>query len=61
MSVLLTRSNLDPDGEKTDSDLWRMLTTAQMKSTVEETEGQLNAEVTEGGENFSVGQRQVPR
>ena len=51
--------NLDPSGECKDSELWEALDTAQMKRTVEAMPGQLDAEVDEAGENFSMGQRQV--
>ncbi|XP_072025399.1 ATP-binding cassette sub-family C member 9-like [Amphiura filiformis] len=53
------RNNLDPEGKKTDSDLWKALETAQLKAVVSELETGLDYVVTEGGENFSVGQRQL--
>ena len=53
------RYNLDPFGEYTDSELWEALEQVQLKLTVEQMEGQLEGEVTEGGRNFSVGQRQL--
>ncbi|XP_038069146.1 ATP-binding cassette sub-family C member 9-like isoform X2 [Patiria miniata] len=53
------RGNLDPLHEKTDSQLWESLEISQLKDVVAELDGGLDALVTEGGENFSVGQRQL--
>ncbi|XP_072031600.1 ATP-binding cassette sub-family C member 9-like [Amphiura filiformis] len=53
------RRNLDPEGTKSDAELWHALDIAQLKSPVAELKGGLDAVVTEGGENFSVGQRQL--
>ncbi|XP_006820965.2 ATP-binding cassette sub-family C member 9-like [Saccoglossus kowalevskii] len=53
------RFNLDPLEEKLDSQLWEALEIAQLKPTVSELDNQLDAEVAENGENFSVGQRQL--
>ncbi|XP_033647740.1 ATP-binding cassette sub-family C member 9-like [Asterias rubens] len=53
------RGNLDPLKEKSDHELWESLEIAQLKDVVAELEGGLDALVTEGGENFSVGQRQL--
>lgn len=44
--------------DATDEELWRALETAQAASVVREKDGQLDAEVTQGGTNFSGGQRQ---
>ncbi|XP_034235576.1 multidrug resistance-associated protein 1-like isoform X2 [Thrips palmi] len=53
------RMNLDPFAKHSDAELWTALTDAHLKSYVEgEGEG-LELEVTEGGENLSVGQRQL--
>lgn len=49
--------NLDPFGEYTDTELWKAL--VQLKSAVQQLEGQLEGEVSEGGSNFSVDQRQL--
>lgn len=51
--------NLDPFDEYTDADLWDALEQVQLKPIVQQLEGQLNGEVSEGGANFSVGQRQL--
>ena len=53
------RYNLDPFEEYSDSELWEVLEEVQLKDTVKELDGQLSGEVTEGGCNFSVGQRQL--
>ena len=53
------RYNLDPFEEYKDAVLWAALEQVQLKSAVQELKGQLEGEVTEGGCNFSVGQRQL--
>ena len=53
------RYNLDPFSEFSDSDLWDALEQVQLKPAVEQLEGQLTGEVSEGGSNFSVGQKQL--
>ena len=53
------RYNLDPFDEYTDAELWEALEQVQLKPTVQQLEGQLGGEVSEGGSNFSVGQRQL--
>lgn len=53
------RFNLDPDKMCTDDRLWEALEIAQLKNMVKALPGGLDAVVTEGGENFSVGQRQL--
>ena len=53
------RYNLDPFEEFSDAKLWDVLEQVQLKEEVQEMEGQLSGEVTEGGSNFSVGQRQL--
>ncbi|GBM27210.1 Multidrug resistance-associated protein 1 [Araneus ventricosus] len=52
------RVNLDPLGEHSDEDLWRTIEQSHLKSFVLSLEGGLDYEVSEGGENLSVGQRQ---
>ncbi|KAL4709197.1 hypothetical protein ACJJTC_008125 [Scirpophaga incertulas] len=49
------RYNLDPFGIYNDADLWKALEQVDMKSAVTS----LDYKVTEGGSNFSVGQRQL--
>jgi len=49
------RNNLDPYGQYTDKDLWDALEEVEMKNAV----GDLNANISEGGTNFSIGQRQL--
>jgi ATP-binding cassette subfamily B multidrug efflux pump len=46
------------DENATDEDLWHALEIAQAKEFVEEMEGGLNAQITQGGTNLSGGQRQ---
>ncbi|XP_030855894.1 ABC transporter C family member 8 [Strongylocentrotus purpuratus] len=53
------RNNLDPTSGKADPDLWQALGIAQLKDVVHQLEGGLDYEVSEGGDNFSVGQRQL--
>ncbi|XP_005998910.1 LOW QUALITY PROTEIN: ATP-binding cassette sub-family C member 9 [Latimeria chalumnae] len=53
------RFNLDPECTCTDDRLWEALEIAQLKNMVKSLPGGLDAIVTEGGENFSVGQRQL--
>uniref|UniRef100_A0A087YIS6 ATP-binding cassette, sub-family C (CFTR/MRP), member 9 n=1 Tax=Poecilia formosa TaxID=48698 RepID=A0A087YIS6_POEFO len=53
------RFNLDPERMCTDDRLWEALEIAQLKNLVKSLPGGLDAVVTEGGENFSVGQRQL--
>ncbi|CAM4809475.1 unnamed protein product [Rotaria magnacalcarata] len=50
------RINLDPFGEYSDIEIWNALDEVQLKSEL--IEG-LQQQVTEGGSNFSVGQRQL--
>ena len=51
--------NLDPFVKFSDGDIWRALEQAHLKSYVQNLSGGLNFEVNEGGENLSVGQRQL--
>ncbi|XP_029289597.1 ATP-binding cassette sub-family C member 8 [Cottoperca gobio] len=53
------RFNLDPEMKATDEMLWEALDIAQLKPVVKALPGGLDAMVTEGGENFSQGQRQL--
>ncbi|GFP81215.1 ABC transporter c family member 2 [Phtheirospermum japonicum] len=53
------RFNLDPFGEHNDPDLWEALERAHLKHVIRENPFGLDSEVLEGGENFSVGQRQL--
>ncbi|XP_031714799.1 ATP-binding cassette sub-family C member 9 isoform X4 [Anarrhichthys ocellatus] len=53
------RFNLDPERTCTDDRLWEALEIAQLKNMVKALPGGLDAVVNEGGENFSVGQRQL--
>ena len=53
------RMNLDPFEEYGDRDIWRALEQAHLKSYVSNLPNGLRHEVTEGGDNLSVGQRQL--
>ncbi|XP_072036852.1 ATP-binding cassette sub-family C member 9-like [Amphiura filiformis] len=53
------RSNLDPLKRNTDGELWEALRIAQLKDVVSSFDAGLDSPVSEGGENFSVGQRQL--
>lgn len=53
------RRNLDPFSEHNDEDLWKALEEVRLKSVIEDLPGGLSALVSEGGGNFSVGQRQL--
>ncbi|XP_049850714.1 ABC transporter C family member 8-like [Schistocerca gregaria] len=53
------RYNLSPFGEHTDEQLWSVLKMVSLDHVVRNMPGMLDAEVDEGGGNFSVGQRQM--
>ncbi|KAI9186589.1 hypothetical protein LWI28_018865 [Acer negundo] len=53
------RSNLDPLEEYTDEEIWEALDKCQLGDEVRKKEGKLDSKVTENGENWSMGQRQL--
>ncbi|KAI9598139.1 hypothetical protein BDF19DRAFT_433612 [Syncephalis fuscata] len=53
------RDNLDPFETHEDIEIWNVLNSAHLKDHISSLEGKLNAPVIQGGENFSVGQRQL--
>jgi len=53
------RVNLDPLEEHTDSEIWEALDKCQLGDIVREKDQKLYSAVTENGENWSVGQRQL--
>lgn len=53
------RMNLDPFDQHTDDEVWRALERAHLKSFVQNLFNGLLHEVSEGGDNLSVGQRQL--
>lgn len=53
------RDNLDPFQTKSDNELWLALESASMKEYVSRQEDKLDHIVLQGGENLSVGQRQL--
>ena len=52
-------SNLDPESNHGDLEIWQALEQAQMKEKIESLPSKLSADVTEGGDNFSVGEMQL--
>ncbi|CAG0884511.1 unnamed protein product [Darwinula stevensoni] len=53
------RRNLDPFNEHADEALWKVLEQVQLKDAVKELKENLDTKLSEGGSNFSVGQRQL--
>ena len=53
------RENLDPFAQYSDAVLWSALEEVELKQAVEELPAGLSHKVSEGGSNFSVGQRQL--
>jgi ABC-type multidrug transport system fused ATPase/permease subunit len=53
------RENLDPFSKVSDDDLWNALEKSNMHETIRGLPGGLSFSVAEGGENFSIGQRQL--
>ncbi|XP_048400660.1 ATP-binding cassette sub-family C member 5-like isoform X2 [Stegostoma tigrinum] len=53
------RSNLDPYNQYTDLQIWDALERVHMKESITQLNEKLDFEVTENGENFSVGERQL--
>ncbi|XP_050432547.1 probable multidrug resistance-associated protein lethal(2)03659 isoform X2 [Adelges cooleyi] len=53
------RKNLDPFDEYSDHVLWSALEEVELKDAIEDLPGGLNSKMSEGGSNFSVGQRQL--
>lgn len=53
------RKNLDPFDEYDDMQLWKALEDVELKEAVQDLTAGLNSKMSEGGSNFSVGQRQL--
>ncbi|KAF5287553.1 hypothetical protein FQA39_LY15882 [Lamprigera yunnana] len=53
------RKNLDPFDEYTDEVLWKALEEVELKDAISDLVAGLNSTMSEGGSNFSVGQRQL--
>ncbi|KDO36720.1 hypothetical protein CISIN_1g011281mg [Citrus sinensis] len=52
-------NNLDPLEEYADEEIWEALDKCQLGNEVRKNEGKLESRVTENGENWSMGQRQL--
>ena len=50
---------MDPFGNHIDTELWHALELSHLKDFVQTLDDQLNHQITEDGENLSVGQRQL--
>lgn len=53
------RANLDPFDEYSDDELWQSLAEVELKNYVQDMISGLYGKVTDGGANFSIGQRQL--
>ncbi|XP_052077881.1 ATP-binding cassette sub-family C member 5-like [Mytilus californianus] len=53
------RYNLDPFGKHPDSELWSSLENVHLKEKVQQFDQDLDYQIEENGENFSVGERQL--
>ncbi|KAJ6132369.1 hypothetical protein N7471_007584 [Penicillium samsonianum] len=53
------RDNLDPRHAHDDTELWSVIDHARLKDHVSRMDGQLDAQIQEGGSNLSQGQRQL--
>ena len=53
------RSNLDPFEQFDDSEIWSVLEKTQLKEKIQAMPGELNALIEVGGNNLSVGERQL--
>lgn len=53
------RYNLDPFDEYSDDKIWNSLSEVKLKDAISELPSGLSSKITEGGSNFSVGQRQL--
>ncbi|XP_057772130.1 ABC transporter C family member 8-like [Salvia miltiorrhiza] len=53
------RTNLDPLGLYSDDEIWKALEKCQLKSTISELPNLLESSVSDEGENWSMGQRQL--
>lgn len=53
------RDNLDPFGHRSDEDIWRALERVELRSVVQNMQAGLDSKMSDGGSNFSMGQRQL--
>lgn len=59
MFSVTVRFNLDPFNNYSDEEIWNVLEAVEMKDAVMSFPGKLEEPVSDGGENFSMGQRQL--
>ena len=59
MFTATVAANLDPFKQHTEEELWRVLAQAQLEDHIRRLEGGLQHQISEGGGNMSVGQRQL--
>ena len=59
MFAASVRFNLDPCNNHTDEEIWDVLAKVDMKKTIDSLPQKLDDMVSEGGDNFSAGQRQL--
>ncbi|XP_023235793.1 multidrug resistance-associated protein 4-like isoform X3 [Centruroides sculpturatus] len=53
------RRNIDPFNEYSEETLWKVIEEVQLKEVISKLPGGLDTHLTEGGRNFSVGERQL--
>ncbi|XP_023241147.1 multidrug resistance-associated protein 4-like isoform X2 [Centruroides sculpturatus] len=53
------RRNIDPFNEYSEETLWKVMEEVQLKEVISKLPGGLDTHLTEGGRNFSVGERQL--
>jgi ATP-binding cassette subfamily C (CFTR/MRP) protein 4 len=53
------RFNLDSFNESSDDEIWKVLELVELKTTIKSLTGGLECKISDGGSNFSVGQRQL--
>lgn len=53
------RFNLDAFSESSDETIWKVLESVELKETIKSLTGGLECRISDGGSNFSVGQRQL--
>ena len=59
VTIGTVKSNLDPFNNYKEEELWEALKKVHLQQSINELPEKLNSPVSENGENFSVGQRQL--